>query len=174
MAQVHCVRGTPASSRATLEVARTVRPAEPTDRSANCLCKCPERDSNPQGLLHQILSLARLPIPPPGRRFSYSTPSKHAHALRVNSVLLPLPRVVAEEALLEPAHRSQAVVKNSHGEVRPHQTPRATSSFPNRLAEQVRSKTYSGQRLFRGLPNRGLLRAILLVILSAQVDLVND
>jgi hypothetical protein len=29
--------------------------------------KCPERDSNPQGLLHQILSLARLPIPPSGR-----------------------------------------------------------------------------------------------------------
>jgi hypothetical protein len=28
---------------------------------------CPERDSNPQGLLHQILSLARLPIPPSGR-----------------------------------------------------------------------------------------------------------
>jgi hypothetical protein len=28
---------------------------------------CPERDSNPQGFLHQILSLARLPIPPPGR-----------------------------------------------------------------------------------------------------------
>ena len=27
---------------------------------------CPERDSNPQGLLHQILSLARLPIPPSG------------------------------------------------------------------------------------------------------------
>jgi hypothetical protein len=31
---------------------------------------CPERDSNPQGLLHQILSLARLPIPPPGLSFS--------------------------------------------------------------------------------------------------------
>ena len=29
---------------------------------------CPERDSNPQGLLHQILSLARLPIPPSGPR----------------------------------------------------------------------------------------------------------
>ncbi len=27
--------------------------------------KCRRRDSNPQGLLHQILSLARLPISPP-------------------------------------------------------------------------------------------------------------
>ena len=35
-------------------------------RNMLMLRQCPERDSNPQGLLHQILSLARLPIPPSG------------------------------------------------------------------------------------------------------------
>jgi hypothetical protein len=44
--------------------------------------QCPERDSNPQGLLHQILSLARLPIPPPGLALTYrlaieQTPLQH-------------------------------------------------------------------------------------------------
>ena len=34
--------------------------------------RCPERDSNPQGLLHQILSLARLPIPPSGRACNHA------------------------------------------------------------------------------------------------------
>ena len=35
--------------------------------------KCSGGDSNPYGLLHQILSLARLPISPPERRVTRET-----------------------------------------------------------------------------------------------------
>ena len=51
---------------------------------------------------------------------------------------------------------------------------RGDNILPNRRCKQVGSEINSGQRLFRSLPDRGLLRTILLEILSAQVHLVND
>ena len=80
---------------------------------------CPERDSNPQGLLHQILSLARLPIPPSGRASLFAT----------YNAIKNLPRL------------------------KPDISTRST---------------------LRYLPRRGLLHGTLLVILAAQVYLIND
>ena len=50
---------------------------------------CPERDSNPQGFLHQILSLARLPIPPSGHGLTFGRGFRNlvqpeAHFLCIN------------------------------------------------------------------------------------------
>ena len=43
-----------------------------------CKRKCQRGDSNPYGFLHQILSLARLPIPPPWRPNALSLPPRAA------------------------------------------------------------------------------------------------